>query len=343
MTVLNAERLVRLAYKYPNLHDTWYLVACACLLVVNQPQEIPKVLHFALRQQLLENCAAKDKRLLTDQYLVKLAADSESLASKYIDMNAVGVNLPDILLPHTYYDKLPLGFKYSKGEDIHDAQLLVAAKVREVVLKSIALAGLPKAINALMILKTVTPTTLLPSSTPVRPYQVHPGQVPSSEIVQEDVSGTRFEDVTYEGAGSSTTDTIDGPINRDSIDTKQIQKDLHRGSEFWNTIYSTKVNMRIRKQMLNAYPDLWYYAYHHAYAPLLSFTDILSARETSMCIVASLIPQDVNPQLKGHLRGALNVGATKEEISELRQLVFDICEWSGNVTWRDGKDSVAKL
>ncbi|TDZ21442.1 Uncharacterized protein Cob_v005653 [Colletotrichum orbiculare MAFF 240422] len=30
--------------------------------------------------------------------------------------------------------------------------------------------------------------------------------------------------------------------------------------------------------------------------------------------LAGLIPQDVNPQLKGHLRGALNVGASVDEI-----------------------------
>ena len=54
--------------------------------------------------------------------------------------------------------------------------------------------------------------------------------------------------------------------------------------------------------MFTAYPDLWYFAYHHVYSPLLSFTDIISAKETSMCCCL-LIPQDVNPQLKGHLKG----------------------------------------
>lgn len=340
MPVLNAERLVRLAYKYPQLHNSWYLVACACLSVVNQPQEIPKILHFALRQQLLESCAAKDKKLLTDQYLLQLAQDSVSLAEKYADLTAVGVNLPDILIPHTYYDKLPLGFKFSRAEDIHETQLLIAGKIREVILKSVALAGLPKAINALMILKNVTPTSLLPLNTPLRPPIVNPGLMSSNDLLGEDVEGTRFEDVTE---SLPTTDTIDGPIAPSSINSKQIQTDLTRGSDFWNTIYSTKVNMRIRKQMINAYPDLWYFAYHHAYSPLLSFTDVLSARETSMCIVASLIPQDVNPQLKGHLKGAINVGVTKEELEHLRLLVFDVCDWSGNVSWREGQDSVAKL
>ena len=54
-------------------------------------------------------------------------------------------------------------------------------------------------------------------------------------------------------------------------------------------------------------------------------------------------PQDVNPQLKGHLKGALNTGNTKEELNSLRLLVFDICDWTGGVTWAGGKNSVAKL
>lgn len=62
-----------------------------------------------------------------------------------------------------------------------------------------------------------------------------------------------------------------------------------------------------------------------------------------MCVVASLIPQDVNPQLKGHLKGALNVGVTKEELNDLRCIVFDICDWTGGHFWKGGKASVAKL
>ncbi|ODV79182.1 carboxymuconolactone decarboxylase [Suhomyces tanzawaensis NRRL Y-17324] len=333
--ILTAERLVRLAYKYPSLHNSWYLIACACLTVVNQPQEIPSVFHFALRQQLLESTT--DTSLLTNKFLIQMAQDSISSSTKYKDLTAVGVNLPDILIPYSYYDKLPLKFKYSSSDDILACQSQIAAKVREVILKSVALAGLPKAINALMILKTVTPTAMKPSTLPVRPCIVKPGHVPSSDIVGEDLNGTNFDQ------SADTKETIDGPISPSSINVKRIQEDLYRGSEFWNAIYTSKVNTRIKRQMVNAYPDLWYFAYHNVYSPLLSFTEVLSARETSMCVVASLIPQDVNPQLKGHLKGAYNVGVSKEELSDLRDLVFDVCDWTGGVTWADGKEGVAKL
>lgn len=334
MTVITAERLVKLAYNYPELYNTWYLIACAALTVVNQPNEIPKVFHFALRQQLLEYTS--NKSLLTDKYLLQLAQDSISSSSKYTELSAVGVNLPDILIPYTYHDKLPLSYRFNKSEDINKLQMNIAGKFREVILKSAALSGLPKAINALMILKSVTPNNLKPELKPARPLIVSPGNYLSNDVLIEDFEGTNDRP-------TNLTDTIDGPISTNLINTKQIQLELSRGSKFWNSVYSPKVNKRIRNQMYNAYPDLWYYTYHHVYAPLLSFTNILTDKETSMTVVSILIPQDVNPQLKGHLKGALNVGATKEELSQLQSVVFDICDWTGGNYWAKGKASVAKL
>ncbi|EDK37605.2 hypothetical protein PGUG_01703 [Meyerozyma guilliermondii ATCC 6260] len=338
MSILTAERLVKLAYKYPSLHTTWYLVACACLTVINQPGEIPKIYHFALRQQLLEYSA--DSSLLTDKYMLALAQDSISSSAKYEDLTAVGVNLPDVLIPYSYYDKLPLAYKFSKGDDIHATQMNISSKLREVILKTSALAGLPKSINALTILKTVTPTSMRPAGQPMRRLHVNPGHVASSSLVEEDVIGTKFESDDNDGTGCK--DTVDGPISPVSVNSKQIHSDLVRGSRFWEAIYS-KISTRVRRQMINAYPDLWYHAYHNVYGPLLSYTDVLNAKETSMCVVASLIPQDVNPQLKGHLKGAMNVGATKEELNDVRQVVFDLCDWTGGVSWAGGKEAVAKL
>jgi hypothetical protein len=37
----------------------------------------------------------------------------------------------------------------------------------------------------------------------------------------------------------------------------------------------------------------------------------------------------VNPQLKGHLKGALNGGAKVEEVKAVRDVVIRICEASG--------------
>jgi alkylhydroperoxidase/carboxymuconolactone decarboxylase family protein YurZ len=40
----------------------------------------------------------------------------------------------------------------------------------------------------------------------------------------------------------------------------------------------------------------------------------------------------VNPQLKCHLRGALNGGATKEEVQAVRLVVLKICNAAGMTT-----------
>lgn len=40
-------------------------------------------------------------------------------------------------------------------------------------------------------------------------------------------------------------------------------------------------------------------------------------------------PEQVNPQLKGHLRGAQNGGATVEEVRAVRSIVMRICESAG--------------
>ena len=65
------------------------------------------------------------------------------------------------------------------------------------------------------------------------------------------------------------------------------------------------------------------------YGHLLSNVRILSAAETSFVLIAALIPQDVNPQLKGHLRGAVNNGATSDEVRAVRETVIQICEAAG--------------
>lgn len=94
-----------------------------------------------------------------------------------------------------------------------------------------------------------------------------------------------------------------------------------------------------------------------AYGYGLSNVGVLSGVETSFVLIAGLIPQDVsipqsltlplflasllclvwfltwvvqvNPQLKGHLRGALNGGATVEEVRAVREVTIRICEAAG--------------
>ncbi|ORY71759.1 AhpD-like protein [Pseudomassariella vexata] len=103
---------------------------------------------------------------------------------------------------------------------------------------------------------------------------------------------------------------------------------LDRGQSFFNKVYG-KVAKRIMEQMdRSGTEDLGLVA-RLVYGHLLSNTRVLSSAETSFVLIAGLIPQDVNPQLKGHLRGALNGGATVEEVRAVREVAVTICEAAG--------------
>ncbi|GEQ66540.1 hypothetical protein JCM33374_g203 [Metschnikowia sp. JCM 33374] len=337
MSSLTAERLVKLAYKYPNLHNNWYIFASTALTVVNQPQEIGKVFHFALRQQLLDSSSLSETSLLNNSYLLKLAEDSIASAAKYSEFSNLGENLPDISISYSNHEKLPIPYKCTKIIDIQATQSVIAEKTREAILKIAPISGLPKSINSLTALKSCTPNRLKPDSKFKRDTRVVTSKVNSSSYTQENMTG-----ISSEVASLPTFNTIEGPVSIKSINSKAILENTVKGSDFWCMIYG-KIRNRVRHQLYNAYPDLWQYAYNDVYGSILSYTGVLDAKETSFCVICSLIPQDVNPTLKGHLKGALNVGATKEEIEQIRLLTFDICDWNGNIVWEGGQGSVAKL
>ncbi|KAH8815614.1 carboxymuconolactone decarboxylase [Xylogone sp. PMI_703] len=103
---------------------------------------------------------------------------------------------------------------------------------------------------------------------------------------------------------------------------------LHRGEIYFQKVYG-KVSERVMGQMdKSGTEDLGLVA-RLVYAYILSDISILSESESSFVLIAALIPQDLNAQLKGHLRGALNLGATVEEVRAVRKIVIRICEAYG--------------
>lgn len=76
------------------------------------------------------------------------------------------------------------------------------------------------------------------------------------------------------------------------------------------------------------------------YGYVLSNTSVLTPAETSLILVAGLVPQDVNPQLKGHLRGAVNNGCRVEEVRAVRDVVMWICEGGGMKMLKDGEQGL---
>ncbi|WBW71879.1 carboxymuconolactone decarboxylase-like protein, Pxp2 [Schizosaccharomyces osmophilus] len=103
-----------------------------------------------------------------------------------------------------------------------------------------------------------------------------------------------------------------------------------RGKLYFEKTYG-KVTDRVLNSMQSSSSDLAHIAIDYAYGKVLSFNEVISPLETSLMIIASLVPQDVNPQLRGHLKGALNHGATKEQVMAARNISVAIAKDSGIV------------
>ncbi|KPM43538.1 hypothetical protein AK830_g3006 [Neonectria ditissima] len=193
-------------------------------------------------------------------------------------------------------DELPKVYTHAIDEDIdttggtakQENHLRVSRRMREALIKASAVGGMPKTINALMALKTITPEELLDTAS------------------GEENPSSRYRDL-YETPAPQV---------------------LQRGQSFFDKLYG-KIAKRVMGQMdRSGSEDLGLMA-KLVYGYIISNTDVLSPVETSFVLIASLIPQDVNPQLKGHLRGALNGGASVDEVRAVRDVVIKICEASG--------------
>ena len=65
----------------------------------------------------------------------------------------------------------------------------------------------------------------------------------------------------------------------------------------------------------------------------MSFFDCLDEMQTSFVMIASLIPGGHNKQIRGHFQGALNNGATREEIKVVRKIAIRMCQEAG-IKWK---------
>ncbi|KAK7538740.1 AhpD-like protein [Phyllosticta citribraziliensis] len=168
-----------------------------------------------------------------------------------------------------------------------EEQLYIIRRLREGLIKSAAVVGVPKVINALLALKSATPENLLDESPDSSP------------------TGRRAE-----------------------VYCQSFSSVWKRGQLFFEKVYG-KISKRVMGQMDRSGTEDLGLAARLMYGYILSNEKVLDAKETSFVCIAGLIPQDVNPQLKGHLRGALNNGATVEEVRAVRDAVIQICQAAG--------------
>ncbi|KAK4104799.1 hypothetical protein N658DRAFT_418033 [Parathielavia hyrcaniae] len=168
-----------------------------------------------------------------------------------------------------------------------DEKLRVSRRIREALIKAVAISGVPRTINTLLELKKVTPEELLDEPDAFSPTgrRADMYDTPASQII---LRGQTFFEAIY----GKITRRVVGQMDRS-------------GTE----------DLGLLARLMNGY--------------VLSNTSVLSPAETSFVMIAGLIHQDVNPQLKGHLRGALNGGATVEEVRAVRHVVVELCHLAG--------------
>ncbi|KAJ1782293.1 hypothetical protein LPJ59_006847 [Coemansia sp. RSA 2399] len=97
-----------------------------------------------------------------------------------------------------------------------------------------------------------------------------------------------------------------------------------RGKALFGAIYGRHAST-VEERLQALYPELAEVIIVDSYGRLLSETTFLSARDTELCAIGSLVPQNVPAQLKSHCIGASRLGATDAMIQAALQLAKLIC------------------
>lgn len=124
---------------------------------------------------------------------------------------------------------------------------------------------------------------------------------------------------------------LPSPTTRTADLARAPEEVLARGDDLWRTVYG-KVSTRVMGGMRRGYEDLGVVA-QVLYGHVLSEQSVLAPKETSWCLCVGLVAEgvEVAPQLKGHLRGAINNGATRDEVRAVRGLAMRILRECGRL------------
>lgn len=104
-----------------------------------------------------------------------------------------------------------------------------------------------------------------------------------------------------------------------------------KGTRFLETIYGSE-HKQASKQIEAASPEMELWALTYVFSFVVAFEKILPFKESSLLLVAVLIPDNVR-QLPTYLQGCLNHGASVEEVRAVRATAIEICKWS-DISWR---------
>ncbi|CAO3580945.1 unnamed protein product [Absidia cylindrospora] len=117
------------------------------------------------------------------------------------------------------------------------------------------------------------------------------------------------------------------PIRKEDT-WERVKEQRERGQALFDTIYNQHT-ARVMNTMATIYPDLAQTAHYHIYGSALSETAMVSAKETSLLVVAGCFAQHLPSQLRGHSYGALHNGASQSDLQHVYETVIALCQYYG--------------
>ncbi|KAF8936540.1 hypothetical protein BGZ47_009454 [Haplosporangium gracile] len=129
-----------------------------------------------------------------------------------------------------------------------------------------------------------------------------------------------------------------GPV-RGPHNTATPEEYQQRGRELFQTIYQHHTEPILAK-IGNSSKDLVEGILRDTYGKVLSDTTLISIPETELCLVASLVPLNVPPQLKSHVYGSRNVGVPMERVQQVVTVAESITQWVHTQASNNDKSSL---
>ncbi|MCF6227858.1 MAG: hypothetical protein L3J82_04205 [Planctomycetes bacterium] len=128
----------------------------------------------------------------------------------------------------------------------------------------------------------------------------------------------------FKAACQKASNPLTGEISLRSepLEPDNLEEFRKRGRELFDAVYKESA-AKVDSFANGVSPDLADWAIAVGYGRVLS-RPVLTRQQRSLCIVASLIPLDVSPQLKGHIKGALNLGRDANQLWKLFDLIVKL-------------------
>ncbi|KAG0361580.1 hypothetical protein BG005_007865 [Podila minutissima] len=116
-----------------------------------------------------------------------------------------------------------------------------------------------------------------------------------------------------------------GPVRgpNSTLPADEYQK---RGRDLFQTIYQHHTDPILTK-IGNSSQDLVQSILSDTYGKVLADTALTTIAETELCLVATLVPLNVPPQLKSHVYGSRNVGVPMEQVQQLVTVAGTVTSW----------------